>query len=314
MSVVRVIFLGTPIFARFHLEKLIEDEHFDVVGVLSQPDRPSGRRMKLTPSPVKQLAVEKGLPVLTPEKVNHSEVLEQLKKWNAEAAVVVAFGQILPQSFLDLFPQKVVNVHASLLPRWRGAAPIQRAIMEGDRETGVSLQVMVKKLDAGRVLGERKVTLTDDIDAVQLHDQLMALGADLLHVEFMDYLRGHLVGKEQEESLVTYAHKVMKAEGVMNFNQSARALFNQVRGLRLGPGSHALYNGKKVKFHRVSVLEESTVKGIPGEVVAIDADHFVVACKSGALRCFEVQPESKPKMKVSEFLRGYSLSLGDKFE
>ena len=117
MSVVRVIFLGTPIFARFHLEKLIEDEHFDVVGVLSQPDRPSGRRMKLTPSPVKQLAVEKGLPVLTPEKVNHSEVLEQLKKWNAEAAVVVAFGQILPQSFLDLFHQKVVNVHASLLPR-----------------------------------------------------------------------------------------------------------------------------------------------------------------------------------------------------
>ena len=160
-----------------------------MVGVITQPDRPSGRNLKPTPSAVKELALEKNIPVLQPEKVNDFDVLETIKNWKAEAAVVVAFGQILPQKFLDLFPNKVVNVHGSLLPRWRGAAPIQRAIMAGDKETGVSLQVMVKKLDAGDVIGEYKLSISEKINAVELHELLWPLGVQLLNVELMDYLR-----------------------------------------------------------------------------------------------------------------------------
>jgi len=224
VSLIRIAFLGTPEFARFQLESLINDEHFEVVGVISQPDRPSGRKMKLKPSPVKVLAEEHNIPVLTPEKVK--DVLDEIKTWKAEAAIVVAFGQILTQSFLDIFPLRVVNIHGSILPRWRGAAPIQRAIMSGDTDTGVSLQIMIKKLDAGDVLGIREIKISDAVDAVDLHDQMKVLGADLLHIEFMDYLRGHLVGQPQDEKLVTYATKLEKSEGEINWLLSHRVLFN----------------------------------------------------------------------------------------
>lgn len=193
MSRVRILFLGTPEFAVSSLQRLIDDAHFEVVGVVSQPDRPAGRKMQLKPSPVKELALKAGLAVFTPETVNTEEFRAQILELKPESAVVVAFGQILGQKFLDLFPKACVNVHGSLLPLWRGAAPIQRAVMAGDSTSGVSLQIVVRKLDAGPVLGERRLILDDSVNAAQLYDALKVLGADLLHVEYMDYLRGNLI-------------------------------------------------------------------------------------------------------------------------
>src|SRR5690606_12427434 len=205
--IIRTVFLGTPDFARAQLEYLAQDPHYEIVGVVTQPDRPAGRHMHLQPSPVKKFALEKGFKVLTPEKMT-PEVIAEVASWRAELAVVVAFGQILPQAFLDLFPKKAVNIHASLLPRWRGAAPIQRAIMAGDKETGVALQVIVKKLDAGDVIGTYRLPITDETDALKLLTDMVPLGQKLLHVDLMDYLRGNISPQPQDDGAVTYAHKI----------------------------------------------------------------------------------------------------------
>ncbi len=310
MSVVRAIFLGTPEIARYCLESLLQDEHFCVTAVVSQPDRPSGRKMKLTPSPVKQVAIEKGIEVKCYESVNTPEALAEIQGFRAEVAIVVAFGQILSQKFLDLFPNKVVNVHASLLPRWRGAAPIQRAIMAGDKETGVCLQVMVKQLDAGDVLGCRSVPITEDMDALELHDQLKPLAAELLQVELMDYLRGNLVGTPQDPKRVTYAPKIDKAESLINWRRPAVEIFNQMRGLALGPGVHSLRGGEKLKILKAEV--EKTVRSqTPGQIVEVARDSFVVACAEQGLRVLAVQPPSRGKQKVSEYLKGYPIKEGE---
>ena len=311
MSTVRVVFHGTPEFACASLKQLIKDEHFDVVGVVTQPDRKAGRKMKLKAAPVKELALSHSLPVLSPENINEAEVLEQIKEWNAEAAVVVAFGQILSQKFLDIFPDKVVNVHGSLLPKWRGAAPIQRSIMAGDRETGVALQVMVKKLDAGAVLGVRKILLKDDKNAKQLHDDLAELGADLLHVEFMDYLRGNLTPVPQDEALVTYAPKIEKTEGLIDFNSKAIDIHRQVLGLAMGPGTYAFLEGKKIKIHATSFIADES-KATPGQITEV-GEKVRVQCGQGQLEILELQPESRPKMPVSEYLKGYPLEPGQVF-
>jgi methionyl-tRNA formyltransferase len=301
-----LVFLGTPDIASYCLKSLIDDEHFKVTGVLTQPDRPAGRNMKLQASPVKQLAVAESLPVLTPEKLT-PEILEQIKEWKAEAAVVVAYGQILPQSFLDLFPKKVVNVHASLLPRWRGAAPIQRALMAGDEETGVSLQVVVKKLDAGDVLGARKLK-TEGLDALQMLEKMKPLAADLLSIEFMDYLRGNLTPSPQDESKVTYAHKIEKSEGRVDWTLPASEIERRLRGLKMGPGSSTLRQGKTLKLHRVETLSAS---GKPGHILKADAQGIVVAAGEGAVRVTELQPESRGRMAASEYLKGQKVETGE---
>ena len=312
MSVIRIAFLGTPEFAHHHLESLIQDEHFKVVGVVTQPDRPAGRKMKLQPSPVKVLAEEHNIPVLTPKNVNAPEVLEEMAQWKAEAAAVVAFGQIMSDEFLELFDHKVVNVHASLLPRWRGAAPIQRAIMAGDKVSGVSLQVMVKKLDAGDVLGEKRIEISENMNAIELHDVLKQLGAQLLHVEFMDFIRGNLSGVPQDEDLVTLAPKIQKTEGAIDWHKSAQDIHNQIRGLAMGPGAYTTRNDKKLKIVRTEVLAQA--HGEPGEVIEVTNDSFHVACGKGALLVNEVQPESKSKQPVSAYLKGYPFSQGEKLK
>lgn len=313
MSRVRALFMGTPEIAAYCLEKMLSDEHFEIVGVVSQPDRPAGRKMQLTPSPVKEVALRNNLRVITPEKASDASVMEALAGLRAEVVVVVAFGQILSQKFLDQYPLRVVNVHASLLPRWRGAAPIQRAIMEGDRETGVCLQVMVKKLDAGAVLGARKIVIHDDMDALSLHEAMKPLAADLLAVELMDYMRGNLSPEPQDESQVTLAPKLEKSEGLVDWNLSSRAIFNRLRGLQLGPGAFTMREGKRLKLVRVEPLE-AAMKGEPGVVIEVRADSFVVACGKGSLKVLVVQPESKGAMPVSEYLKGHALHVGEQFK
>lgn len=310
MSRIRTAFLGTPDFAKHCLEALIKDDHFEVVGVVTQPDRPAGRNMRLTPSPVKALVAPVGIPLITPEKASDPEVIKEVATWKAEVAVVVAFGQILKQPFLDLFPRKIVNVHTSLLPTWRGAAPMQRALMNGDQETGVSLQIMELKLDAGDVLGVRRMNLPAEMNAVELHEAMKPLAVELLTVDFMDYLRGNLTPIKQDESLVTYAHKILKDEAVINWRQSAEKIHNQVRGLQLGPAAVCRRQGAALKIHRTRVNPHA--QGQPGEVVRIDGASFTVACERQGLEVFEVQPESRARMPVGEYLKGHPLRVGDK--
>lgn len=312
MSKVRVCFLGTPEFAVSSLEALLEDDHFEVVGVVTQPDRPAGRKLQLTPSPVKVLAQAHGLKVLAPESLKANPlILDEIKSWGAEVGVVVAFGQILTQSFLDSFRFGCVNVHGSVLPRWRGAAPIQRAIEAGDTETGVTLQKMVKKLDAGDIIGVRKVAISDDMDALELHDILARLGADLLRVELMDYVRGNLAPIPQDESQVTIAKKINKQESLVDWNSSAKAIEGKVRGFVYGPGTYTILQGKKLKLHKV-VAEDVISTQTPGSVTAVGDEHFSVAAGKGVVRVLEVQPESRTRMKVQDFLKGHPLKVGDK--
>lgn len=317
MSKVRVCFLGTPEFAVTSLKALLEDAHYEVVGVVTQPDRPAGRKLQLTPSPVKVLAQAHGLKVLSPESLKADQAaVEEIKTWGAEVGVVVAFGQILTQSFLDSFPFGCVNVHGSILPRWRGAAPIQRAIEAGDPESGVTLQKMVKKLDAGDIIGIRRVKITPELNALELHDQLALLGADLLHVELMDYVRGNLVPVPQDESQVTIAKKIEKSESQVEWTATAKSIDGKIRGFVYGPGTYTLLEGKKLKLHKaIAVPGEATVYPsayAAGSITAVHADHISVACGEGILKIYEVQPESRNRMKIADFLKGHDLKVGDK--
>lgn len=312
MSRIRTLFLGTPEIARFCLENLIRDEHFEVVAVVTQPDRPAGRSLKLMPSPVKKFVEPLGIPCFTPERADSPEFLETLKEVGAEVAVVVAFGQILRQGFLDLFPQKVVNLHASLLPRWRGAAPIQRALMTGDKETGVSLQIMVPKLDAGPVIGSRKFAIEDSMTAIEIFEKVQVMGGDLLSVDLMDYLRGNLSAVAQDDSLVTLAPKIKNEEAEIKWSGSARSVFNLIRGLALSPVAFTLYEGKRVKVHRSQVLSEAGTRGEPGQILELSSDGVDVACGSGVLRLTRLQLESRVAMGAEEFVKGCGWKVGQK--
>lgn len=313
MSVVRVCFLGTPDFAAKHLEALLSDDHYKVVGVVTQPDRPSGRKMQLTPSPVKELALKNNLEVITPENLRKEpEAFEKIKSWQAEVAVVVAFGQILSQDFLDSFSYGAVNVHGSLLPKWRGAAPIQRSIEAGDAVTGVCLQRMVRKLDAGPVIGERRVQLDSEINATQLYDRLAVLGCELLNVELMDYIRGNLAPQTQDESLVTVAPKIEKEESLLDFSKSAESIHNKIRAFSMGPGTFVNFQGKRLKIHKTKVADSSSsVK--PGEVALVSASELLIQTAKGQLSLLEVQPESKNRMPIADFLKSHNLVKGQSF-
>lgn len=304
MSKVRVCFLGTPEFAVVCLKKLLQDEHFEVVGVVTQPDRPAGRKLQPTPSPVKSLAMAHSLNVISPEKINQTLILQEIKKWGAEVAVVVAYGQILSNEFLQIFPFGAINVHGSILPKWRGAAPIQRALEAGDTETGVTLQKIVKELDAGDIIGIRKIKLNDEITALELHDEMAKLGAELLHVELMDYVRGNLAPAPQDHSLATYAKKIDKSECQIDWNLTARQLHNKIRAFLMGPGAYMTMNGKRLKIHKSKIVDE-VFKGQPGEVAKSSSEELHIFTGQGVLGLIEVQPESKAKMPIADYLKGY---------
>ena len=306
--------MGTPDFARTALEAMIEDSHFEVVAVVTQPDRPAGRKMQLMPSPVKTLALAKGLRIFSPETVNTEEFRNEIKSLAVESAVVVAFGQLLGDEFLALFPKNAVNVHGSLLPKWRGAAPIQRSLMAGDGETGVALQIVVKKLDAGPVLGIRKLKLTDAMKSSEVYPTLAKLGSELLAVEYMDYLRGHLTPLEQDEAGVTIAKKIKKSEAAIDWSRSAREILNLTRGLSLGPIPHARRaDGSTFKVHTTLVSDEGR-NGVAGTVRAAGVEGLDVQCGKGVLRILEAQPESRAKMSISEYLKGYPVKTGEIFQ
>lgn len=315
MKSLKVCFLGTPEFAATSLKYLLSDPYYQIVGVVTQPDRPAGRKLQLTPSEVKILAQQHGLPVLTPENLRKEPgALEEIKSWKADLAIVVAFGQILNDEFLNSFEFGAVNIHGSLLPLWRGAAPIQRSLQNGDAETGVSLQKIVKQLDAGGVIGVRKIQVQGDWNANVMYEKLADLGTELLKRDLKDYVSGNLVPIKQDESLVTVAKKIDKAESEIDWRLTSEGIHNQVRAFSMGPGSYTWLNGKKVKIHKTIVrsLTDNDLEKI-GHIVNVHTDSISVQCGKGIIDLLELQPESRNRISAADFIKSNSLDIKARF-
>ena len=311
----RIVFMGTAEFACASLQALAASPHFEVVGVVTQPDRPKGRELKLQPSPVKQIALAAGLPVWQPERARQPEFLAQLAALNLDLLVVAAYGQILPQAMLDLPTHGALNVHASLLPRYRGAAPIQWAILDNETETGVTIMKMAAGLDTGDILSQRATTILPEDNSSTLHDRLAAMGAELIGPTIMDYTAGRIAPQPQSEALSTYARKITKEDGRLDWTLPARTLWNRTRAFTPWPGAFTtIPDGAKrrlLKILRVAVEENRT--GAPGEIIQADKSKFVVACGEGALLIQELQLEGGRRMTAAELLGGHAFSVGTKF-
>jgi methionyl-tRNA formyltransferase len=297
----RLIFMGTPDFAVPTLLELVAQGH-EIVAVYTRAAKPAGRGMKLQPTPVEQEARRLGIPVLTPTTLKTEDAVAEFRAFDADAAVVVAYGMILPQSILDAPRYGCFNLHASLLPRWRGAAPINRAIMEGDAETGVMVMKMDVGLDTGDVALAERLTITNAMTAADLHDALAPLGADLMARAMGALERGKLQYAKQSEVGVTYAAKIDKAEARIDWNKPAGVVLRHIHGLSPFPGAwcEMAIEGEvaRVKILRCELAEGS---GAPGEVLD---DRLTVACQQGAVRILELQRAGKQPMKASDFLRG----------
>jgi methionyl-tRNA formyltransferase len=300
----KLVFAGTPEFARQALAAILEAGH-EVGLVMTQPDRPSGRGMKLTPSPVKVEAEKRGLPVYQPVSLKDSTRHEPIKSADAEVMVVAAYGLILPQAVLDIPARGCLNIHASLLPRWRGAAPIQRAIEAGDKETGISIMQMEAGLDTGPVLMERRLPIQDTDTGASLHDKLAALGAQAI-VEALAQL-DTLRPVAQPERGVTYATKLSKEEARLDWTLPAEILARKVRAFNPVPGAWTLLNGEPLKIWQAEVVPG---KGHPGEILAAEADGLVVACGDEALKIPELQKAGAKRMDAGAFLAGLRILPG----
>ena len=306
----RVVFAGTPEFSVPCLQALIAAGEIDVAGVVSQPDRRSGRGMKLTPSPVKQAALEAGIDVITPQTLrDNPEALAWLQEKQADVLVVVAFGMILPRPWLDAARVAPLNVHASLLPRWRGAAPIERALLAGDAETGVCIMQMEEGLDTGPVYACSNVPITDETTAADLRRSLSESGARLL-VETLPAIAGGLEPQAQPEQGVTYAKKLQNEERMINWQQPAASVDRQVRCFSPQPGARIMVGGKWLKII-AGYVAGSSASIAAGAVVACEGSLDVVCGDGLVYRITELQPEGKRAMPAADFLRGSRLAAGD---
>ena len=306
----RIIFAGTPDFAASALAALLANEQ-QIVAVLTQPDRPAGRGMQLTPSPVKQLAVQHRIPVLQPLTLKASEIQQQLATYQADVMVVAAYGLILPASVLQMPRYGCLNIHASLLPRWRGAAPIQRAILAGDAQTGITIMQMDEGLDTGAMLQEKTCAISALDTAQTLHDKLAKLGAEAI-IEALNKLNhGNMTGVAQVAAQATYAAKIIKSEAQLDWTQSAAQLDRVIRAYNPVPGAYSTLNGTTIKIWQAS--ESAQMQGEPGTVLAINKHDIQVACGQGTLKLQILQrPNGKP-LPVSQFVQGYTLKVGDRF-
>jgi len=304
----KVLFLGTSEFSCPSLESLLESAH-QVIGVVTPPDRPKGRGQKLAPSPIKSLAMGKNLPVFQPARVRDASSLEVLKSLHPDLMVVVAYGQILSPAVLAIPPRGCVNVHASLLPKYRGAAPIARAILAGEAKTGVTTMFLDPGMDTGAILRTAETNIEDSDTMGTLHDRLAGMGAHLL-VQTLDGLeKGALIPLPQEHSQATYAPKIQKEEGRIHWETPARQLFNLLRAFDPWPGAFTFWAGRVLKLFRPSVLEEEG-KEAPGTVVQASASGLRIATSRGYLLAREIQLENRARMTVNEFLQGYPLKPG----
>ncbi|MHB1202600.1 MAG: methionyl-tRNA formyltransferase [Acidithiobacillus sp.] len=306
----RIVFAGTPGFAKTILEALLQGPE-QVVGVLTQPDRPAGRGRSLQQSPVKQLAEAAGVPVWQPQTLKDPAAQEVVRALAPDLLVVVAYGQILPQAVLDIPRWGAINVHASLLPAWRGAAPIARAIAAGDEQTGVSIMQMEAGLDSGPVLWTSRTPIYPDDNAATLHERLAILGADALRQSLDRLWTGALRPVIQDHERATYARKLRKEEAAVDWQRPAAELERLVRAFNPAPVAHTLFRGKGLRIWQARA-EAWTPPAPAGAVVDLAADGVGVACGSGMLRLLLVQPAGKAAMSGGDFLRGYRVVTGER--
>lgn len=309
----RIVYMGTPDFAVAALEAIIAAGH-QVVAVVTQPDKEKGRGKAISMSPVKECAIKNNIEVFQPVKLrNNPEAVEQLRSYNADMFVVAAFGQILTEEVLNMPKYGCINIHASLLPAYRGAAPIQWAILDGLKETGVTIMQMDKGIDTGDILMQETLTIEPDDTGESLFDKLSVLGAKAIVRAIPLIEAGSLAPQKQDDSLSNYAKMLNKEMGKINWEEDVCKIERYVRGLNSWPSAFSFINGKQLKIWKSEVADESTPgNDLTGTIVAIDRKSFSVACGTGILRVLEVQLEGKKRMDVDAFARGYEIKVGDK--
>ncbi len=303
----RIVYMGTPDFAVPALEKLAQSPDYTVAAVFTQPDKPKGRKMVMTPPDVKVCAEKLGIPVFQPSSMRSEEAYNSLKELNPDVIVVAAYGQILPKAVLDLPKFGCVNIHGSLLPKYRGAAPIQQSVLDGEKVTGVTTMLMDVGLDTGDILLKAETEIGENETAGELFDRLAVLGGELI-VETLDKLeKGEIIPQKQDDSLATHTSKITKELCPIDFNKSAFEVHNKVRGLNPWPVAVTEIAGKTVKVYSSRV---SDMSGAAGTILSLKP--FVVACGDKSVELIEIQPQGKKRMTAQAFLAGHKLNIGDK--
>lgn len=307
----KIVFMGTPDYAAAALEALIQAGH-EVTAAVTQPDKPKGRSGELVPTPVKLCAAAHGIPVMQPRRIKACEAVEELRRYAADVYVVAAFGQILSQEILDIPPFGCLNIHASLLPKYRGASPIQHAILDGERETGITIMQMDAGIDTGDILYRKKISIMPEDTYETLQGKLTALGASAV-TEALELLReGKLAPEKQEEGSSCYAPLIGKDMGRIDFRESAERIDRRIRAMTPWPSAFTGYRGKQLKIWRaVPAVRIDAAGSVPGEILETDKDSLTVAAGEGALKIFELQLEGKRRMTAHDFLLGAKLQRGD---
>jgi len=305
----KVVFMGTSDFAVPSLAKLIDSQH-EILGVVTQPDRPQGRGNKVLFSPIKELAVEHSLEIYQPLRIKDEAAVDMLRNWEADLIVVASYGQILPVDILDLPRLGCINVHASLLPHYRGAAPIQRAIMAGDKVSGVTTMFMNAGLDTGDIIMQKPVTIHQDMDHGELESVLAQEGADLLIDTMAVLASGSNPRKKQDDNRKSYAPMLKREEEKINWNEEATAIRNRIRALSPRPAAYTSFNGSRFKIYKSRLVNRETT-GLAGQITQVTKDGFEVQTGQGILEILEVQREGKKRIACHEFLKGFELVPGD---
>lgn len=304
----KIIFMGTPGFSVPILNGLVA-EGYDVLRVVTQPDRLVGRKKVLTPPPVKEAALKHGIKVLQPEKISGSPEMEEIISLNPDLIVTAAFGQFLPETLLKAPKLGAINVHASLLPKYRGGAPVHYSIIKGDSETGVTIMRMVKKMDAGDMLSQKAIPISKTDDVGSMFDKLSILGKDMLLEMLPEFIAGNIKETPQDETLVTYSPNITREEEQIDWNKTSELIDCQVRGMRPWPVAFTTYQETRVKLWDTTPLDETTTKA-PGTIIKINKKNFLVACGEGTvLQINDLQPAGKGRLKAVEYLNGVGRTM-----
>ena len=307
----RIVFFGSDDFAAVHLEHLLT-RGYEILACVTGPDKPQGRGLKLACSPIKKIALDRNLPCIQPVSLKDVGVVETLRSYDADIFVVVAYGRLLTNEILELPRILCMNVHGSLLPKYRGAAPVNWAILNGDQETGVTIQKMALALDAGDIMAQEKILIDDQENAAQLRGRMARVGAGLLLRILEEYPSGEFSFYPQDMNQVTHAPKLTREMGIIDWNRQVRSIRDQVRGLQPWPGAYTVYHGKILKIIRVERTTEDSGIFTPGEVSRVDKNGLYVACLDKILLIKEVKPEAGKIMPAQSFVAGYKISPGDK--
>lgn len=308
----KILFMGSAAFAVPALEALAAQTRHKILEIVSQPDKPAGRGMGIHACPVAETAKRLKLPLRQPESVRAAEEIEHFRSLAPDMIVIIAYGKILPRAIIDIPPKGAVNVHASLLPKYRGAAPINWAIVNGERETGVTTMFINEEMDAGDIIFKCATPIDDDETSVSLHDNLAGMGADLLLKTIETIEDGGVSATPQDHSKATFAPMLKKEDGRIKWSKSAWEIYNRVRGLKPWPGTFTTFAGGTLAVHEAAPFE--TEKSAPAGTVIESGKHLAVACGKGALYLLEVQPAGKRRMKVEDFLRGHRIEEGEIFK